>query len=187
VSDGLDGLPVRLALRVVDESCEPVQGAVVEIWHTNVDGVYSGRSATICNKEEADRAARYFRGYLRTDARGRVDFDTCLPGWYPGRMVHIHVRVMTGEYNAASNAAASVVTQIIFPEAVVAEIFAGEPLYKEFGQPDRTLATDSVMRSAADPERYTVEVSRLSDGAMLASKTLVIRGAAGGALCTVGR
>lgn len=187
VSDGLDGLPVRLALRVVDESCEPVEGAIVEIWHTNNLGIYSGQINTMCNKEEADRAAQYFRGYLRTDASGRVDFDTCFPGWYRGRMVHIHARIMTGEYDAADNAAASVVTQLVFPEAVVAEIFAGEPLYKEFGQPDTTLANDNVMGSATDAERYTLEVSRLSDGAMLASKTLVIRGAAGGALCTLGR
>src|SRR5690606_30288967 len=34
LSDGWDGLPVRLALRVVDTQCRPVENALVELWHT---------------------------------------------------------------------------------------------------------------------------------------------------------
>jgi protocatechuate 3,4-dioxygenase beta subunit len=188
VSDGLTGLPVRLALRVVDDACEPVEDAIVEIWHTNHLGIYSGEINTMCNKEEEDRAAQYFRGYLRTDADGRVDFDTCFPGWYRGRMVHIHVRVMAGDYNAADGAAASVITQLVFPEALVASIFSEEPLYKEMGQPDTKLSSDNVMAGAPDDaSQYTLEVSRMADGAMLASKTLVVRGSASGSLCSLGR
>lgn len=36
VSEGWTGLPVRLALRVVDTACNPVAGVTVKIWHTNI-------------------------------------------------------------------------------------------------------------------------------------------------------
>lgn len=177
VSDGLDGLPVRLALRLVDEACAPVQNAIVEIWHTKSEGVYSGNISTMCNSSAADRAAQFFRGYLRTDADGRVDFDTCFPGWYSGRAVHIHVRVMTGDYAASDTATATVITQLFFPEQTTQQIFAAEPLYATRGQPDTTLATDNVIGGTTDRSPYTVDVARMSDGVMLASKTLVVRGA----------
>src|SRR5262249_17260784 len=44
VSEGWTGLPVRLALRVLDESCNPLAGVTVKIWHTNVEGSYSGQT-----------------------------------------------------------------------------------------------------------------------------------------------
>jgi protocatechuate 3,4-dioxygenase beta subunit len=43
ISEGFSGLPVRLALKFVHaDTCEPVEGAVVQIWHTQRTGVYSG-------------------------------------------------------------------------------------------------------------------------------------------------
>lgn len=177
VSDGNDGLPVRLSLRILDESCNPVQNAIVEIWHTNYRGVYSGNINTMCNREQVDRAAMYFRGYLRTDASGRVDFNTCFPGWYSSRAVHIHVRIMTGDYNAADNAQASVITQLFFPASLVAEVFGGEALYSTFGQPDTSLMTDNVIGGTTDQTPYLCDIARMPDGAMQASKTIIIRSA----------
>jgi protocatechuate 3,4-dioxygenase beta subunit len=183
VSDGLDGIPVRLALRVVDEQCRPVANAVVEIWHTNPRGTYSGNINTLCNTTAADRAAMFFRGYLRTDADGRVDFNTCFPGWYSGRAIHIHVRVMTGDYNAADNAASVVVTQLFFPEDVIQGIFSGVALYASRGQPDTPAATDNVIGGTADRARYTCDVVRTAEGVMFASKTLIVRSSTSLANC----
>ncbi len=42
ITDGLPGHPLRLGVRVVDAACEPIPGAVVDIWHADVDGDYSG-------------------------------------------------------------------------------------------------------------------------------------------------
>ncbi|MCC7541252.1 MAG: intradiol ring-cleavage dioxygenase [Deltaproteobacteria bacterium] len=184
VSDGWDGLPVRLALRVVDERCDPVPDAIVEIWHTSPRGIYSGQIAAICNTDAEDRAAGYFRGYLRTDADGRVDFDTCFPGWYPGRAIHVHYRVMTGAYDPADSAPAEVISQLFFDDALVSELFGSEPVYREFGQPDTTNGTDGVL-GRADPTPYVCDIARLPDGAMQASKTIVLRSV--GAACTIGR
>lgn len=183
ISDGWDGLPVRLALRVLDESCTPVEDAIVEVWHTNYLGIYSGEIASMCNTEASDRAAEYFRGYLRTDADGRVDFDTVFPGWYSGRAVHIHFRVLMGSYDAADNATASVISQLFFSDTLVGQIFASEPLYSDAGAPDTLLGDDNVIGGESDPSPYVCDVARASDGAMLASKTIILRTSS--ASCTI--
>jgi protocatechuate 3,4-dioxygenase beta subunit len=92
VSEGYTGLPVRLALRVVDSACNPIVGAKVKIWHTQVTGSYSGNTPNngMCLKVQTDSSKHYFRGVQTTVDNGRVDFDTCFPGWYMGRCIHIH-------------------------------------------------------------------------------------------------
>jgi protocatechuate 3,4-dioxygenase beta subunit len=42
VREDRPGLPLRLAFRVLDEGCLPVANAVVEIWHCDAGGAYSG-------------------------------------------------------------------------------------------------------------------------------------------------
>ncbi|MCD9030264.1 hypothetical protein LDO32_00745 [Luteimonas sp. Y-2-2-4F] len=185
VSDGWDGLPLRLALRVVDADCAPVEGALVEIWHTNHTGGYSGRIAAMCNNDADDLGKRFFRGYQRSDADGRVAFDTCYPGWYRGRAVHIHLRVLTGGYEAADDAPAAVTTQLLFSDALNQEIFSSHPLYAGFGLPDTGLDDDNVVGGEADKSPYLFDVQRLDDGVMLASKTLVVQREAGPPACRV--
>ncbi len=174
VSEGSDGLPVRLALRVVDGLCQPLPNAIVEIWHTDTRGIYSGLAGSICNDEAEDQAADYFRGYLRTDAAGRVDFDTVFPGWYSGRAIHIHFRIMVGPYDGDDGAPTVLTSQLFFADDLVSSIFAGEPVYADHGQPDKWLTTDGVTNDLADPSPYVLEVSQMTDGAMMAAKTLVV-------------
>lgn len=183
ISDGWDGLPLRLALRVVDSQCRPMEGAIVEIWHTNFTGGYSGRIARMCNNNQDDLDKQFFRGYQRTDAQGRVDFDTCYPGWYRGRAVHVHLRVMTGEYAADDRAPSSVTTQLLFTDALNQAVFGNHPLYRGYGQPDTPLASDGVVGAETDVAPYLFDVRRMDDGVMFASKTLVVRDDPGLAVC----
>ncbi|WP_426752119.1 hypothetical protein [Myxococcus sp. Y35] len=47
-------------------------------------------ASDFCTSGDAEaRAARWFRGVQTTDANGRVNFDTCFPGWYSSRTIHI--------------------------------------------------------------------------------------------------
>jgi protocatechuate 3,4-dioxygenase beta subunit len=87
ITDGRPGTPLVLRLTVVDaKTCRPIKGAVVDIWHCDASGVYSGFGA--------GRASRTFmRGIQRTNAHGVATFKTVYPGWYQGRTVHIHVKV----------------------------------------------------------------------------------------------
>lgn len=174
ISEGYPGLPTRLAFLVVNDACEPIAGAQVDVWHTRDTGVYSGddTSAT-CHKNDPDAiASRFFRGVQTTDANGRVDFDTCYPGWYGGRCVHIHFTVRVGgqEY---------VTSQLYFPEELTAEIFAVHPDYVAFGQPDTTNSTDGIF----DGEEQIFQTAKQKDGALLAWKTLVIRSSLADPLC----
>ena len=176
VSEGRPGLPVRLALKLVTaETCAPIAGAVVEIWHTQVSGVYSGQTPSpgFCSGGDADAPNHsYFRGTQTTDAAGRVDFDTCFPGWYPGRAIHIHFAVTIG-------AEVYLVSQLFFADPLVADICGGHPDYVGRSQPDTSNTRDGVIGGAANFAAYVLDAARMSDGAMLASKAIAIRGAGG--------
>lgn len=174
VSEGYPGLPVRLAFLVVNEACEPVEGASVDIWHTGISGHYSGSDASdFCTGGDADaKAHRYFRGVQTTDAEGRVDFDTCYPGWYSGRAIHIHFTVRVG-------AVEYVTSQVFYPDALTAKVFAEHPDYQEFGQPNTTNATDGIFGG----EEYILSTELQPDGALLAWKVLVVRSSLASPLC----
>ena len=87
ITEGRPGTPLTLRLTVVDSrTCKPIKGAAVDIWHCDASGAYSGFGA--------GRSSRTFmRGIQRTNASGVATFKTVYPGWYPGRTVHIHVKV----------------------------------------------------------------------------------------------
>lgn len=74
------GRPMRLEGIVVDTGCRPLPGAIVDLWHCDGEGVY-------------DNAGYRCRGHQRTDDAGRFGFATVMPGLYPGRTRHFHVRV----------------------------------------------------------------------------------------------
>jgi protocatechuate 3,4-dioxygenase beta subunit len=167
------GLPVRLAFRVVDESCTPVAGAIIDIWHTAPNGLYSGANVTpTCTRLDADMMAHhYFRGFQSTDANGRVDFDTCFPGWYPDRTLHIHVQIRKGTDEYAT-------TQLFFQQPLIDEICTTHPDYVDHGEPEMSNADDHDFADA-----YTFATAKMPDGAMQASATIVIRSALTDTLC----
>jgi protocatechuate 3,4-dioxygenase beta subunit len=91
VSEGLPGAPLALRLSVVDAAtCKPIKDAAVDIWHASAAGKYSGEAAN------DTVGLTFLRGIQRTDAKGLALFQTVYPGWYPGRAVHIHVKVHVG-------------------------------------------------------------------------------------------
>jgi protocatechuate 3,4-dioxygenase beta subunit len=167
ISEGYTGLPLRLALRVVDGACNPVAGATVKVWHTQINGSYSGNTPNngMCLKDQADAAKHYFRGVQTSDTSGRLDFDTCFPGWYRGRAIHIHYTVSQGGKTFTS--------QLVFEQALIDEIFTTHPEYAPYGLPDTPNASDNVVGSA-NLASFTLATKRMDDGAMLAWKELVL-------------
>lgn len=174
VSEGWSGLPVRLALQVVDAACLPLAGATVKIWHTNLEGSYSGQTPNpnMCLKTSSYSSLDFFRGVQTTDDEGRVYFDTCFPGWYSGRAVHIHFQVKDGGTSYR-------ISQLFFPEDVTSDVFANHPEYSSYGQPNTTFANDNIIAAipVAQRDRHIFSVSRMSDGAMLASKVVTVTAA----------
>jgi protocatechuate 3,4-dioxygenase beta subunit len=163
---------VRLALKVVDASCNPVAAATVKIWHTNLEGVYSGQTPNpgMCSMNDQNAISMDFmRGVQTTNADGVVYFDTCFPGWYSGRAIHIHFQVKNG-------ATSYRVSQLFFPEDVTADIFAKHIDYRGFGQPDTYFANDNILAPITGDARSRLifDVARMTDGAMLASKVVTV-------------
>jgi protocatechuate 3,4-dioxygenase beta subunit len=109
------------------------------------------------------------RGVQTTDANGVVYFDTCFPGWYSGRAIHIHFQVKMG-------ATTTRVSQLFFPEDITAAIFASHAEYKSYGQPNTVFANDNIIGAIASAERSKLifDVAKMTDGAMLASKTVTV-------------
>lgn len=127
ISEGLDGVPLVLRLTIVDAMTgEPVTGAIVDIWHCNARGAYSGWSK-INPDQEVDGDAigaiprtdddTYLRGGQFSDHKGVVRFTTIYPGFYAGRALHIHVAVrVTAGNNYLEERHVAWVGQLYFPE-----------------------------------------------------------------------
>ena len=94
ITEGKPGTPLTLKLAVVDAStCRARSGALVDIWHCDAGGAYSGFSSLT---QQASNKLTFLRGIQRTNAQGIATFQTIYPGWYHGRAVHIHVKVHLG-------------------------------------------------------------------------------------------
>ncbi|WP_257451899.1 dioxygenase family protein [Archangium lipolyticum] len=177
ISEGHAGLPVRLAFRVLNEACEPIPGATVDIWHAGPAGVYSGEDQhPFCNPDNQEaRAARWFRGVQTTDADGRVDFDTCFPGWYAGRAIHIHFTIKIAGTE-------SVTSQLYFEDSLNDDIIGTQPLYNTRGQRDTRNTADTVVAQEKMGD-FILQTQKMPDGALLAWKTLIVRSSASTPSC----
>lgn len=106
------GTPLRLAMRVRDASCKPVSNAVVDIWHCDAGGEYSGF--------QGGTGKTYLRGTQVTNADGVVEFQTIYPGWYQGRAVHIHFKVHLTNTTVLTS-------QMYFDEKISDAVYANQP------------------------------------------------------------
>ena len=77
---GVAGTPFVLTGFVLTKSCAPLANARVDFWQADGNGNY-------------DNAGYTLRGWQLTDANGAYRLETVIPGLYPGRTEHIHVKV----------------------------------------------------------------------------------------------
>jgi protocatechuate 3,4-dioxygenase beta subunit len=170
ISEGQSGLPMRLEFLVVDASCKPVPNASVDIWHCDINGVYSGSDvqAMCTGNNAAALKSEWFRGVQTAGADGRVSFNTCYPGWYPGRTTHIHftVRVDGKEY---------VTSQVFFDDAFNSKTLTSHPEYKARGDKNTANARDSIYRSAGGVGAQ-LETALQEGGVLLAWKAITVNG-----------
>ena len=95
LEDGMPGERLALAGFVLDRSCRPVAGALLDLWHCDAAGVY-------------DNDGYRLRGHQFSDAQGRFVFETIVPGRYPGRTRHYHIKVQAPGQKVLT-------TQLYFP------------------------------------------------------------------------
>jgi protocatechuate 3,4-dioxygenase beta subunit len=139
------GAPLALSFvvsRVERGACEPLPGAVVDVWHCDGNGVYSD----VTDRSFDTRSHKFLRGYQVTDKAGQVTFRTVYPGWYPGRAVHIHFKVRTAE---GAVRASEFTSQVYFDDLLTDQVHAGEPYVTKVGQRQRN-AADRIFQSGGE-------------------------------------
>ena len=146
VTEGKEGVPLRLDLTVKQaEGCEAIEGATLEIWHCDAEGVYSGVSSD---------SGTFLRGAQRTDGDGVASFDTIYPGWYQGRTTHIHVKVHVGGDEVHTG-------QLYFDDDSSAAVWREQP-YEQRGPADTTNANDGIYSQGG--AESTLALERAGDG-----------------------
>jgi protocatechuate 3,4-dioxygenase beta subunit len=111
IEDGMPGERIALAGFVLDRRCRPVDRALLDLWHCDSTGEY-------------DTQGYRLRGHQFSDAQGRFVFETIVPGKYPGRTRHYHIKVQAPGQKVLT-------TQLYFP---------GEP-----GNEDDSIFNDALL------------------------------------------
>ncbi|MCY4514430.1 MAG: hypothetical protein OXC69_04755 [Candidatus Tectomicrobia bacterium] len=92
---GVTGTPLVLVGYALQTNCQPLANVLLDFWQSNDQGRYDNRGYTL-------------RGHQFTDANGQYRLETIVPGLYPGRTRHIHVRIQAPHTRA-------ITTQLYFP------------------------------------------------------------------------
>jgi protocatechuate 3,4-dioxygenase beta subunit len=156
IREDREGTLLRLAIRVRGaKSCKPLENAVVDVWHCDALGIYSGFESASkgaggggappgggpaggpggANSGPTDDET-YLRGAQVTNADGIVEFKTIYPGWYRGRTVHIHAKVHLDKKTLLT-------TQLFFDEKVSETVYARKPYSSKTGR-DTFNTTDNI-------------------------------------------
>jgi transcriptional regulator GlxA family with amidase domain/protocatechuate 3,4-dioxygenase beta subunit len=92
------GEPLVVTGRVLDEAGKPVAAALLYVFHTGKDGVYSTKGGNFGSMGDSLNPRLF--GFLRTGHDGRYEFRTIRPGQYPdnGPPAHVHYEVTAHGY-----------------------------------------------------------------------------------------
>lgn len=147
---GVDGAAAgeRIVVRgrVLNQECQPVAGALVEIWQANTHGRYDHPDDD--SGIEFDPNFQYW-ARVTTGPGGTYSFKTVLPGLYPGRTRHIHYRVSAPNFRTLT-------TQLYFK---------GEPknssdgIYMSLTSAQRRLVTTDLVADANGLRTGSFEIS----------------------------
>ena len=95
----MTGTKIVVTGMVLSTACQPIARALIDVWHADDRGDY-------------DNAGFRLRGHQFTDDQGRYQLETIVPGIYPGRTRHFHVKVQAPSRPVLT-------TQLYFPGEAV--------------------------------------------------------------------
>jgi protocatechuate 3,4-dioxygenase beta subunit len=128
------GIPLLLTFnvsRITSGSCSPLANAVVDVWHCDALGAYSG----VNDPQFGNTAGQtWLRGYQIADANGTARFTTIYPGWYQGRATHIHFNIRSA---ATGNSTYDFTSQLFFPEPQLTQLYSSVAPYTQKGDAGR--------------------------------------------------
>ena len=138
------GVPLKLTLfvsQIKGNSCTPLPGATVDVWHCDAAGSYSDVRENASSAGDT-RGRKFLRGYQVSDPQGNVEFQTIYPGWYLGRTVHVHYKIRT---DPKSELGHELTSQLYFDEAIT-DVVHAQPPYAAKGRRDTTNSNDGIFR-----------------------------------------
>ena len=154
-----DGARLDLSIsvsRVTPTECQPLEGALVDVWQCDALGIYSDFEDRRGGFDT--RGQLFLRGHQETAADGTVEFVTIYPGWYGGRTVHIHLKIRTEGSDGASY---DFTTQMYFDDDLTDRVLEGEP-YAQHGPREMRNADDRWFREDGG-EQLILPVTREGD------------------------
>ncbi|MGB1253968.1 MAG: intradiol ring-cleavage dioxygenase [Candidatus Promineifilaceae bacterium] len=95
LEEGMAGTLLVVTGKVLTTDCRPIAGAILDFWHADDAGNY-------------DNTGYLLRGHQYSDENGSFQLQTIVPGEYPGRTRHIHVKVQGPDTSLLT-------TQLYFP------------------------------------------------------------------------
>jgi len=153
------GTRLRVGVRVLDaDGCTPLDNAVLDVWHCDAGGIYSGFEAASTGQGGAGSGGgptdsdRFLRGAQVTNRDGIAELVTIYPGWYRGRTVHIHAKVFTSNTEVLT-------TQLYFDERLNDTVLATAPYDAHTNRDtvndsDTIFTPDTVMTVSKDGDGY---------------------------------
>jgi len=155
IRESKTGTPFKVKIKVIgDGNCLPMPNVRVNIWHCDKDGLYSGYSQT---NNPGQAGQTYLRGYQMADANGEVEFTTIFPGWYSGRICHIHFQVYVSSVYAA-------ISQMTFDVNTKNAIYAANSSEYTKGADPMSLASDNIFSDGYNYQMATLTPNSSTGG-----------------------
>jgi protocatechuate 3,4-dioxygenase beta subunit len=155
-----EGVPTTVTLTIVDDSnsCAPLSGAALYLWHCTREGEYSMYGQGIEDEN-------YLRGVQESGSDGTVTFTTIFPACYSGRWPHMHFEVYPSvdDATAASNRLRT--SQLALPQDVCEDVYGNADGYSASmdNLSQVSLDTDMVFSDGYELQMATVSGS-IDDG-----------------------
>jgi protocatechuate 3,4-dioxygenase beta subunit len=164
ITETKKGTPVEYVFKVEDEHCKPIEGAIVDIWQCDNEGVYSDF------KQEHTENTTWLRGYQVTDKNGTCRFKSVFPGWYAGRITHLHGKVHVKDKTVLT-------TNFFFPKEMENEIYKNNAALYPKGINPISFEKDIELRVDKDAKRHDILLMKLEKdkkGKFTASYTIAV-------------
>lgn len=169
IAEGAE-LKLSILLTAVGAACVPLKNHAIYLWHCDAAGRYS-----IYDLPEAD----YLRAVGVSDAQGKVEFTTIVPGCYQGRYPHMHFEIYPSLDKATDYRNRILTSQLAVPSDVCKEVYGRSSVY---GQSLTNLARspldrDMVFRDNTPKQlaAQTLSMRALANGGYTASVTIGIK------------
>jgi protocatechuate 3,4-dioxygenase beta subunit len=138
VRETQQGADHLVKLKIIGSSnCLPMPNCRIDIWHCNAFGYYSGYTTSGQMGSQNNIGQTWLRGIQMTDANGEVQFLTKFPGWYSGRVSHIHFQVFL-------SSVLQVTSQFTFPIQEKNTLYTTVAPYASYGADPTNPSNDNV-------------------------------------------